>query len=198
MKTETQTDTLPGTDRTGALDDLSPPTKLEKFEVKKPKPKPGQPSKFNTRTASVMLRALRAGLTHAQACRATGIARETLYGWMDKHADFRVRVEAARDEARRDALEDIKEAGKEDWKALAQWLRLAFPEYRRDGPTVNVSSHNQTLVLCDEETRAKIQEMRQKLLGAHNGNYRANETNDLSGSIRDAEFEKLEEHEGES
>jgi hypothetical protein len=49
---ETSTDTLPDTDRTGALDDLSPPTKLEKFEVKKPKPKPGQPSKFNTRTAN--------------------------------------------------------------------------------------------------------------------------------------------------
>jgi hypothetical protein len=90
--TDTNTDMLPGTDQAGASDDLSPPTKLEKFEVKKPKPKPGQPSKFNTRTANVMLRSLRAGLTHSQACRATGIARETLHAWMDKHPDFRVRV----------------------------------------------------------------------------------------------------------
>jgi hypothetical protein len=189
--TDTNTDMLPGTDQAGASDDLSPPTKLEKFEVKKFKPKPGQPSKFNTRTANVMLRSLRAGLTHSQACRATGIARETLHAWMDKHPDFRVRVEAARDEARRDALEDINKAGDQDWRAKAKWLYLAFPEYRQHGPTLQVNTQNNT-ILCDEETRAKIQEMRRKLLGNREGNYRNNhEPNDRQ--TIDAEFSEEQE-----
>ena len=140
-----------------------------------------------------MIKALRAGLTHKQSCQATGIARQTLASWCEKYPEFRLRVEAARDEARRDALEGIKEAGEQDWKALAQWLRLAFPEYRTERAAVNVSSHNQTLVLCDEETRAQIQEMRRKLLGAREGRCHNHEPDDRS--VTDAEFAKLEEHE---
>jgi hypothetical protein len=108
---------------------------------------------------------------------------------MDKHPDFRVRVEAARDEARRDALEDIKRAGDEDWRAKAKWLYLAFPEYRQHGPTMQVNTQNNTIV-CDEDTRRQIQAMRQKLLGNLEQSNRNHERNDQQ--TIDAEFEKQE------
>jgi transposase-like protein len=140
-----------------------------------------------------MLRALRAGLTHSQACRATGIARETLHAWMDKHPDFKQAVEAAREVARREALESIKNAGREDWRATAKWLYLAFPEYRENGSRLEVKTQN-NVILCDEETRRQIQELRQKLLGSRGSNYLTNsdhEPNDHASDI-DAEFQKKE------
>jgi hypothetical protein len=155
-------------------------------QVVRPK-KGGRVTLYPPKKAELLIKALRAGLTHKQACLACGIARQTLTNWCEKYPDFESRVEAAREEARQNALESIKRAGKEDWKALAQWLRLAFPEYRTERATVNVSSHNQTLVLCDEETRQQIIEMRRKLLGNREGNYRNNhEPNDRL--IEDAEI----------
>jgi hypothetical protein len=41
-----------------------------------------------------------------------------------------MRMEAAREEARQKALEGIKTAGDKDWRALAEWLKLTFPEHR--------------------------------------------------------------------
>jgi hypothetical protein len=61
---------------------------------------------------------------------------------------------------------------------------------------VNVSSHSQTVVLCDEETRAQIQEMRGKLLGAREGRYHNHEPDDPR--ITDAEFVEEEREERES
>ncbi len=143
--------------------EIKPHEQPNEFTVSKPKPKPGQPSKYDTRRANTMIKALQAGLTKAQACAACGIARQTLATWMEKHPDFAVRVEAAREEARQEALEDIKDAGKEDWKATAQWLRLAFPEYRTE-QRHTVQLNSQTNILCDEETRIQIVEMRKKIM----------------------------------
>jgi hypothetical protein len=112
---------------------------------------------------------------------------------MEKHPDFRVAVGAARDEARRDALEGIKAAGREDWRATAKWLYLTFPEYRENGSRLEVKTQN-NVILCDEETRRQIQELRQKLLGSRGSNYLTNsdpEPNDHLSDI-DAEFQKEE------
>jgi hypothetical protein len=98
-------------------------------------------------------------------------------------------LEAARDEARRNALEDIKRAGDQDWRAKAKWLYLAFPEYRQHGPTLQVNTQNNT-ILCDEETRRQIQEMRRKLLENRESSYRNHNPNDQQAV--DAEFEKQE------
>jgi hypothetical protein len=137
---------------------------LDKLE--KPKNKGyhgGQPTKFNKKRVHLLIKALQAGLTKAQACAACGIARQTLATWMEKHPDFAVRVQAAREEARQEALEHIKDAGKEDWKATAQWLRLAFPEYRTE-QRHTIQLNSQTNILCDEETRMQIVEMRKKIM----------------------------------
>jgi hypothetical protein len=142
------------------------------------KNKGGHPTKFNPARADVMVRALAAGLTHEQACRATGIARETLHSWTEKFPEFKKRVDAARDEARQAALEGIKDAAKEDWRAWSKWLQLAFPGDYLPAPNrgdINVTSSN--VVICDEQTRQQIQDMRRKLLGRgadqnhYNGNH---------------------------
>lgn len=196
MKTQDKTNTQleqsqPFSDKRNEL----PLDKLEKLKNKGYHG--GQPTKFNKKRADLLIKALRAGLTKAQACAACGIARQTLATWMEKHPDFAVRVEAAREEARQEALEDIKDAGKEDWKATAQWLRLAFPEYRTE-QRHSVQFNAQTNILCDEETRAQIIEMRRKLLGNREELNRTHELNGHSQTIDAEIIEQQEENANES
>jgi hypothetical protein len=169
-------------------------------QLEKPKNKGyhgGQPTKFNKKRADLLLKALRAGLTKAQACLACGISRQTLATWCEKYPDFGLRVDAAREEARQDALESIRDAGKEDWKALAQWLRLAFPEYRTE-QRHTVQLNAQTNILCDEETRAQIIEMRRKLLGNREELNRSHELNGHSQTIDAEIIAQQEENANES
>ena len=142
-------------------------------QIEKPKNKGGKPSSFTPKKAELLIRALRAGLTTKQAAQACGISRTTLATWREKYPDFESRVEAAREQARQNALEGTENAGKQDWKALAQWLRLAFLEYRKDGPTFHVSANAQAGVLCTEEQRQEIIAMRAKLLSRPGGTQRA-------------------------
>ena len=160
------------------------PAGPNKFLVKKPTPKVGQPSKYDTRRASTMLKALRAGLTKAQACLACGVSRQTLATWCEKYPEFGPRVDAAREEARQDALESIRNVGKEDWKATAQWLRLAFPEYRTE-QRHTVQLNSQTNILCDEETRIQIVEMRKKIMERQENRERL--TSGTNGEVIEAE-----------
>jgi transposase-like protein len=160
------------------------PAGPNKFLVKKPTLKVGQPSKYDTRRANTVLKALRAGLTKAQACLACGISRQTLATWCEKYPEFGLRVDAAREKARQDALEDIKDAGKEDWKATAQWLRLAFPEYRTE-QRHTVQLNSQTNILCDEETRMQIVEMRKKIMERQENRERL--TSGTNGQVIEAE-----------
>ena len=69
-------------------------------------------------------------------------------------------MEAAREEARQTALEGIKAAGEKDWRALAEWLKLTFPEHR-SGHSINVNataSAQQATVVVTEEKRRELQE----------------------------------------
>jgi hypothetical protein len=64
-------------------------------------------------------------------------------------------MEAVRETARQAALEGIKTAGEKDWRALAEWLQLTFPEHR-PGNNINVTataSAQQAAVVCTEEQR---------------------------------------------
>jgi hypothetical protein len=75
----------------------------------------------------------------------------------------------ARETARRKALAGIKAAGEAgDWRALEAFLRMSFPaDYRRDA-SINVSAaattHQAAGVVCTEEQRRKLIELRQRLL----------------------------------
>jgi len=63
------------------------------------------------------------------------------------------------------------EAG--DWRALEAFLRLSFPgDYRRDA-SINVTATantQQAAVVCTEEQRQRLIELRQRLLAEGRGN----------------------------
>jgi transposase-like protein len=59
-----------------------------------------------------------------------GICENTLSAWRKQYSDLKPRIDAAREVARQTALQGIKTAGKKGWRALAEWLKLTFPEYR--------------------------------------------------------------------
>jgi hypothetical protein len=65
-------------------------------------------------------------------------------------------MEVAREEPRQKALEGIKSAGEKDWPALAEWLKLTFPEHRSShGINVSASANAQqaTVVVTEEKRR---------------------------------------------
>src|SRR5262249_22072438 len=127
--------------------------------------KPGRPTKYDPQTVDKLLAALRVGLTHKQACLACGISQSTLADWRERYPDLEPRMEAAREEARQKALEGIKDAGQKDWRALAEWLKLTFPEHRT-GHSINVSASataQQAVAVTDEE-RQRLIEQRERAL----------------------------------
>jgi hypothetical protein len=72
-------------------------------------------------------------------------------------------MNAAREEARQSALEGIKTAGEKDWRALAEWLKLTFPEHRQ-GHNINVSATAGASVQITDEERRKLIAMRERAL----------------------------------
>jgi hypothetical protein len=127
--------------------------------------KPGRPTKYDPQTVDKLLAALRAGLTHKQACLACGIAQSTLADWRERYSDLEPLMDAAREEARQKALEGIKDAGQKDWRALAEWLKLTFPEHRQ-GHNINVSATAGAAMQmsCTDEERRKLIAMRERAL----------------------------------
>jgi hypothetical protein len=167
-------------------------TEPEKFVVPRRKAKPGNPGKFCDRTANTIIRALSAGLSKEQAARACKISKETLYSWCERSPEFGEAVDAAREVARQNALQGIKDAGAGDWKAYTAWLKYAFPnDYRERFPAVTLNTQNNTII-CNEETRRQIQEMRKKLLGNPEG---LNGNNNHELNDRAIEAELVEEKE---
>jgi hypothetical protein len=79
-------------------------------------------------------------------------------------------MEAAREIARQAALEGIKTAGEKDWRALAEWLKLTFPEHR-PGNNINISAATtaQQAIVCDEATRERLIALREKITLAERG-----------------------------
>jgi hypothetical protein len=110
----------------------------------------------------------RRSLTHKQACIAAGIGQSTLADWRERYPDLQHRMEEAREVARQTVLSAIKTAGRKDWRALAEWLKLCFPaDYRRWGAEVTVTATPQqhpVHLVCDQATRKAIIEERRKLL----------------------------------
>ena len=112
-----------------------------------------------------LLASLDAGLTQKQACMACGICENTLATWRKQYDDLDPRIDAAREVARQTTLEGIKTAGEKDWRALAEWLKLTFLEYR-SGSSINVNAtamnDNRTVVVTEAkraELQAKLKEI---------------------------------------
>jgi len=58
------------------------------------------------------------GLNNKQACEASGISESSFLAWRKQHPEFADRVAAARENMRARVLAKIKEACKDDWRAL--------------------------------------------------------------------------------
>ena len=119
----------------------------------------GRPSKYSPSVVDRLLASLAAGLTQKQACMACGICENTLAAWRKQYPDLEPRIESAREVARQTALEGIKTAGEKDWRALAEWLKLTFAEYR-SGHNINVNAtavNDQRTVVITEAKRKKLQ-----------------------------------------
>ena len=97
-------------------------------------------------------------------------AREsTLTNWRERYPDLEPRMEAAREVTRQTALEGIRTAGENDWRAAAEWLRLTFPaDYRRpaSNTSVEVNTAVQTAVVCDEKRRMELIAQGERILKA--------------------------------
>jgi hypothetical protein len=106
------------------------------------------------------------GLNVQQACAASGIGVSTLRDWRALYDGLEGKLEAAREILRSKVLAQIRDAGANDWRAHAEFLRLAFPELRYgNGPsTVNVALQNNVNLADNDPERARLIEMRNKAL----------------------------------
>jgi predicted Zn-dependent protease len=122
--------------------------------------KAGRPSLYSPETVERLLDALRAGLTHKQACLACGIGQSTLADWRERHPDLEAKMEEARETARQIALEKIKAAGDKDWRATAEWLKLTYPDCRPSVGKVEVtaSASAGNFPVLTPERQAELQE----------------------------------------
>jgi len=65
------------------------------------------------------------GYSNNLACKAIGIARQTLYNWLEQDPALGVRLDKARSASCQVVLRAIRDDP--DWKAKAHWLSLVVP-----------------------------------------------------------------------
>ena len=83
---------------------------------------------------------------------------------LERYPDLESRLAEAREQARQKALAGIKAAGEAgDWRALECFLKMSFQDYRDKGTQVQVNTGPQ--LVCDEETRKRLQALRAEILG---------------------------------
>jgi hypothetical protein len=112
------------------------------------------------------------GLNLKQSCQAALVSESSVLLWRKTYPDFAEKIEAAREQMRSKILAKIKAAGKDDWRALAEYLRLAFAEYRYgNSPQVNVAVQ-QNMAVSDPDRAfliAKLEETRARALSDKDG-----------------------------
>jgi hypothetical protein len=126
----------------------------------------GRPTKFNEATIDRLCEALSRGCSIKTACCVTGIGVTTLADWRREHPELEEQLTKAKEIAREKALQAIQDAGQKDWRANAEWLKLAFVnDYRRASETRLESNVTvQTALVCDEAMRMRLIEQRQRIL----------------------------------
>jgi hypothetical protein len=150
--------------------------------------KGGRPTKYRPETIDKLLATIGDGLTLKQACVASGISESALSDWRERYPELEPRLEQARETARQKALAGIKAAGEAgDWRAWECYLRMSFAsDYRKDAASVNVTATataQQVGVVCDEATRAKLIEQRERLLATATPNDNQNALGEAQRSL---------------
>ena len=96
----------------------------------------GRPKKLNSHTQSLILEAVRAGMTRKLTAQYACIDVSTLYNWLAKgrqgkkeYRDFLEAVQLAEAKGAMYNLSLIRMAAKKDWKAAAWLLRTRHPGF---------------------------------------------------------------------
>jgi hypothetical protein len=110
-------------------------------QAKEHESRTGRPTKFNKATIDRLCEALSDGLSIKSACVVAGVGVSTLADWREQHPGLEEQMSEAREVARQKALKAIQAAGEKDWRAHAEWLKLAFPaDYRGNANKIEVSA----------------------------------------------------------
>jgi CRP-like cAMP-binding protein len=132
----------------------------------------GRPTKYSEETVARLCKALAQGLPIRGACVVAGIGVTTLAEWREQHPGLEEQMNQAREAARQKALQSIQAAGEKDWRANAEWLKLAFPaDYRGNANRIEVTANacvSSGMVLTEED-RMRLLERREKALLASAG-----------------------------
>jgi hypothetical protein len=125
----------------------------------------GRPTKYSQETIARLCAALADGLPIKGACVVAGIGVTTLAEWREQHPGLEERMSEAREIARQKALRSITAAGEKDWRAHAEWLKLAFPaDYRGSANKIEVSAIAVSGTVLSEDERVRLIERRDKAL----------------------------------
>jgi hypothetical protein len=127
----------------------------------------GRPTKFNGETIERLCSALGDGMSIRSACVVAGIGVTTLADWREQKPGLETRMDEAQELARQTALRAIQKAGDKDWRAHAEWLRLAFPaDYRGNANRIEVSAaaHASSGFVLTGEHQKELQRRHQEAL----------------------------------
>jgi hypothetical protein len=100
------------------MTDQNPPAKL----------KPGRPSIRTPEIENILIEAAETGAPIKPCCATARISYETFRTWCMADPELADRFHEARERGRVNALSILQQAAKKDWRAAAEWLRLAHRE----------------------------------------------------------------------
>ena len=88
----------------------------------------------------------------------------TLAQWREEQPGLEERLSESRELARQKALRAIQAAGERDWRAWAEWLKLAFCADYKGSTKIDVTANAQvSAIVVTEEQRQRLMERRRKL-----------------------------------
>jgi hypothetical protein len=87
----------------------------------------------------MVIEGVRRGLTYRLAAARAGLHQDTITDWKAKHSDFSERLFVAEAEAAQEALDKIRKASDDDWRAAAWILEHRHPA--DFGKTVQETQH---------------------------------------------------------
>ena len=127
----------------------------------------GRPTKYAPTAIDQLCSALADGMPIKGACAVAGIGVTTLADWRKQKPGLETRMDEARELARQKSLRAIQKAGNKDWRAHAEWLRLAFPaDYRGNTNKIEVSAaaHASSGFVLTSEHQQELQRRHQEAL----------------------------------
>jgi hypothetical protein len=150
---------------------LVPAARAEAVALAERGPKPYTPD-----TAKKILKVIRSGNSRETAAASAGLAKSTLLHWLrmgssgvEPYASFSLACDEAESDAKVEAVEAIRRAGKDDWHAMAWWLERSYPkEFGKNeaGLTLTLQASDKTPADARRAMREHFGEVTPQELGA--------------------------------